>query len=58
MDFYVNWFVHGNPRPGYLFKIVTIIKEWMTYSRLGSAHTFGVEHEAVKHLTIEQNPTQ
>ena len=33
LDLYVNRFVHGNLRPGYLFKIVTILKEWLTHSR-------------------------
>ena len=26
LDFYVNRFVHGNPRPGFMVKIVTILK--------------------------------
>ena len=30
-DFYVNIFVYRNPRPGYLFKRVTILKEWLTH---------------------------
>ena len=33
LDFYVNRFVHRNPRPGYLFKRVTILKEWLMHSR-------------------------
>ena len=33
LDFYVNLFVYRNARLGYLFKIVNILKDWLTHSR-------------------------
>ena len=58
LDFYVNWFVHGNPRPGNLFKRATILKEQLTHSRLVRAKTFDVENKAGKRLTTEQKPVR
>ena len=33
LGFIREFFFHGNPIPGYLFKRVSILKEWLPHSR-------------------------